>query len=152
MDRFSCKLRTKESAKHVVESTRHLEFVNSQCSIPTPQHQRGATLTQSLYGPVVTSLSDDYEMVRLEALAMVWVLATVYADERVAVEGTELRLVDSGFATVWLCLVMCVAFVVMEIFGRRSFFLKRTMLPKSCCRFAWFRRYCAFSQLIQVYP
>lgn len=79
--------------------------VCSNIALMTTQHQRGVRLARSLYADVVANLKDDYEMVRLEAVTVVWVLATVYADEQVAVEGAELRLIDSGFATVCGALV-----------------------------------------------
>ncbi|OWR49969.1 putative Integrator complex subunit 4 [Danaus plexippus plexippus] len=62
-------------------------------------HERGQTLSASLYEPVCAALSDDYEIVREVALKLVWLLGNKYPENSVTLQDgeTTIRLVDDAF-------------------------------------------------------
>ncbi|KAF9407922.1 hypothetical protein HW555_012216 [Spodoptera exigua] len=65
-------------------------------------HERGQTLSASLYDLVCVALSDDYEIVREVALKLVWVLGNKYPENTITLcDGeTTMRLVDDAFVRI----------------------------------------------------
>ncbi|CAB3220923.1 unnamed protein product [Arctia plantaginis] len=65
-------------------------------------HERGQTLSASLYDLVCLALTDDYEIVREVALKLVWVLGNKYPENTVTLcDGeTTMRLVDDAFVRI----------------------------------------------------
>jgi len=49
-------------------------------------HQRGILLERHVYQLVCTSLTDDYEGVRLAAVKLVWVFSHVYPEHTVNID------------------------------------------------------------------
>ncbi|GBP13015.1 Integrator complex subunit 4 [Eumeta japonica] len=62
-------------------------------------HERGQTLSASLYEQVSAALSDDYEIVREVALRLIWLLGNKYPDNTITLSDgeTTMRLVDDAF-------------------------------------------------------
>nr|CAD7401906.1 unnamed protein product [Timema poppensis] len=62
-------------------------------------HGRGLTLDPSVYSEACLALKDDYEIVRQEALRLVWVLGRTYPENIIVLPSSdeEVRLVDDAF-------------------------------------------------------
>nr|CAD7395237.1 unnamed protein product [Timema cristinae] len=62
-------------------------------------HDRGLTLDPSVYSEACLALKDDYEIVRQEALRLVWVLGRTYPENIIVLPSSdeEVRLVDDAF-------------------------------------------------------
>ncbi|XP_059486442.1 integrator complex subunit 4 [Neocloeon triangulifer] len=70
-------------------------------------HERGLKLDPSLYEEVCNALKDDYEIVRKNAMNLIWILASTYPDTIVALPGTsdqEIRLADDAFGKLSSCI------------------------------------------------
>eukprot|EP00026_Physarum_polycephalum_P002165 Phypoly_transcript_02170.p1 GENE.Phypoly_transcript_02170~~Phypoly_transcript_02170.p1 ORF type:complete len:966 (+),score=91.89 Phypoly_transcript_02170:35-2932(+) len=103
------------------------------------QHQRGIELDMKLYSTAVNVMNDDYELVRVEAIKIIWVLSNSNPNYILSVNyGEKLRLVDNGFAK--LCQgvmdaepsVRTLACSLMGNFkGVSPHFLKQTLTKKA---------------------
>ncbi|XP_065337471.1 integrator complex subunit 4 [Cloeon dipterum] len=131
-----------------------LKFISSYTNYQEPRvrssafnsmiilHERGLKIDPSLYEELCNALKDDYEIVRKNAMNLIWILASTYPDNILNLAGTsdqEIRLADDAFGRLSSCmndLSMNVRVMAANLLGKfsgnlvRSKFLMQTLDKK----------------------
>jgi len=137
----SCESSAQAMMRHVGDYTHSEEARVRSAAFRTmlTVHERGSKLDSSVYPEVCLALKDDYEIVRLVALKLVWVLGQTYPENVITLAESEeeIRLVDDAFGKVCLMindLSMRVRTLAAQFLGKMTLvspkFLQQTLDKK----------------------